>query len=65
MTRKRQTVYIREDHFDGLISHFDPENDQMDRRLFYEVIGFQLFEGEFDGENTSDIDDPGEDQGGY
>ena len=37
-----------------LLNYFDPLNDEMDRRLFYEVTGFQFIENEFDNENSSD-----------
>ena len=45
-----ETAYLINDLADG----FDPENDDTDRRIFYEVTGTSLVEGEFAGEDTSD-----------
>ena len=33
---------------------FNPEEDETDRRIYYEVTGRQLVENEFDDEDTSD-----------
>ena len=39
---------------DSLINDFNAERNETDRRIFYEVTGRQLVQGEFDHEFTSD-----------
>lgn len=39
-----------------ILDGFDPETDSLDRRILFEVTGFQLREGEFADEGTSDED---------
>lgn len=58
-------VYVHDDLLNGLVHNFDPDNNQMDRRLFFEVTGVSLVENEFDDEDTYEsfwddfiIDDP-------
>ena len=40
--------------FDQLLAGFDPENNDTDRRIHYEVTGVSLIEGEFADEDSSD-----------
>ena len=42
---------------DELVRDFDPMRNEFDRRLFYEVTGDRLIEGEFMDEDTSDAED--------
>ena len=37
-----------------LIDGFDAERNDIDRRIYYEVTGRQVIEGEFEGDDTSD-----------
>ena len=39
-----------------LLCDFDAEKNESDRRIFFEVTGRQLIDGEFDDEDTSDED---------
>ena len=39
---------------DDLICDFDAEKNESDRRIFFEVTGRQLIDGEFDDLDTSD-----------
>ena len=39
---------------DGIMTGFEPEINEMDRRLFYEVTRRPITEGDFIDEDTSD-----------
>ena len=39
---------------DALVNNFDAEDNEMDRRIFYEITGLQFNEGEFDDSDTFD-----------
>ena len=41
---------------EGLVADFDAENDEVDRRIYFEVTGRQLIDGEFDCSSSSDDD---------
>ena len=41
-------------YIEELVTGFDPEQDLIDRRLYYEVTGRSLVEGEFADDDTSD-----------
>ena len=41
---------------------FDPEQHEIDRRLFYEVTGLQIYQDEFRDEDSSDQSADGTDQ---
>ena len=49
-----------------MLTGFDPERYEMDRRIFYEVTGRQLREGEFsytiNGEDEEQNDDSGDER---
>ena len=48
------SVAEKAEYINSLADGFDPENDDTDRRIFYEVTGTSLVEGEFADEDTSD-----------
>ena len=39
---------------ENVMTDFDPDNNETDRLIFYEVTGRQLFEGEFERLDSSD-----------
>ena len=39
---------------DRIWKELDPEDDEFDRRLLYEVTGRRLYESEYRGDDTSD-----------
>ena len=41
---------------EDLVGDFDPENNEIDRRIFFEVTGKQIIEGEFDDDGSSEED---------
>ena len=41
---------------EDLVGDFDPENNETDRLIFYEVTGRQMIRGEFDEEDSSEND---------
>ena len=45
-----EAVYL----IDSLLDGFDPEKNEMDRRIYYEITGMKLAEGEFRDFETSD-----------
>lgn len=54
--RRQAAPQTQQEKIDAILDGFEPEDDVLDRLILFEITGFQLREGEFAGEGTSDED---------